>query len=635
MNWTFPTLTVDPLTGQLKRKTTQNNYLSQPVVAAPAPAFDPLVFAPQQTVAGPAAVNTNTRTATPSGTPGTASPTPVASVYDPANDPAVMAKTAALSFAPRTATPSYAPAGAVVTPTPTPPPVVDQMVNTPAERTNLFSGTAAGIGDAYADVLGRSLTGTIYDPLVAGSKEAMARQAANQRASTAGQIAAAGFAGTGIGKQIGAGTEGALSKQRYDTMIGAEKARVEGQLGALGEARAYGLAEEGIREFDVGQSNWQKLFDQQKLEYGDTQNWKDFEAALTTGSDADVIAAYKAATGKDLNPASVATYRGYYRRSQEQGLEAGGLAIQQARQTLDTMKTTAAGTALSTYLGKTLDADMSDPAVPPLMQAYWTSLGNTGPMPAGWAEKQIKAFRDVRLNTEQGQMAYQADQLFAEGLINADQRDAMKAFPMEALSFFKRQPDGTMKFDAQGYLDSLEGGDSTKSRTPATPDAVAADFDVTIATDSNLFGIDADKVLQSTNVDIKNKLIYARGSLITDNPAKYFAKLSSMDSATINSALGKMEVMNPRDHGINFVGKVIDPDGNVVFGKIIKMSTNSFTIRLPNGDEFVRDEARDSDKNIEMLGDERYLPPTWTRHSEQSAPSNPPSDYVENRTVSY
>ena len=46
------------------------------------------------------------------------------------------------------------------------------------------------------------------------------------------------------------------------------------------------------------------------------------------------------------------------------------------------------------------------------------------------SEKQIKAFRDVRLNTEQGQMAYQADQLFAEGLITADERDAMKAFPM-------------------------------------------------------------------------------------------------------------------------------------------------------------------------------------------------------------
>jgi hypothetical protein len=356
-----------------------------------------------------------------------------------------------------------------------------QAGGTTQPQPSLFGNTAGGIGDAYTGTLRDALTGKIFDPMAAGTKEAMARAEANKRAAVAGQIAGAGFSGTGIGQQIAGGVENNLTRQRYDTMIGIEQARNEGRVNALGEARAYGTAEEGIRQyekdfgegarrFDTGQSNWERGFDEDKRRYdqnfaedkeryGDTQEWKAYEEAMRNGSDADVISAYKAATGKDLDPAAVSQYRGYYRRGQEQGLEAGRVAIDTARQTLDTMKKTEAGNGLANYLATHLDSDMNDPALGPMMQKYWESLGNTGPVPQDWADQQIRAARDVRINTEIGAMNYQIDQLVASGQMKPEDAALLKDFNSGGWTqFLVRDPaTGKPKFDANAYLASLSG----------------------------------------------------------------------------------------------------------------------------------------------------------------------------------
>lgn len=363
-----------------------------------------------------------------------------------------------------------------------------QAGGTTQPQPSLFGNTAGGIGDAYTGTLRDALTGKIFDPMAAGTKEAMARAEANKRAAVAGQIAGAGFSGTGIGQQIAGGVENNLTRQRYDTMIGIEQARNEGRVNALGEARAYGTAEEGIRQyekdfgegarrFDIGQSNWERGFDEDKRRYdqnfaedkeryGDTQEWKAYEEAMRNGSDADVISAYKAATGKDLDPAAVSQYRGYYRRGQEQGLEAGDVAIATARKTLDTMKKTEAGNDLANYLATHLDSDMNDPALGPMMQKYWESLGNTGPVPQDWAAQQVKAARDVRINTEIGAMNYQIDQLVASGQMKPEDAALLKDFNSGGMTqFLVRDPaTGKVTFDANAYLASVSG-DSTKKGT--------------------------------------------------------------------------------------------------------------------------------------------------------------------------
>jgi hypothetical protein len=609
----------------------------------------------------------------------------------------------------------------------------DAMVPKPATATaatsvtpGLFSNTAPGIGDEYAKTLQESLSGKIYDPMAAGTKEAMARAEANKRAAVSNQIAGAGLTNQGIGKQYAAGTENELSRNRYDTMIGIEQARANTRQAALGEARAYGTAEqstrltqqqfeeerrqagvseeqwnksfeearrqagvsesqwqkeydqglikfntetqqwerafteqqkqaniaqeqwnkqfdearrqagvseeqwnksftesqrqfgitadqwqkdfdqgiirfntqtqqwersfalsadqwnknfdearrqagisedqwnksfqesqrqfgisadqwqqeftegkirfnvqtqqwertfaetskqwqqqfdearrqvgvsedqwrqsfdearrqagvseeqwnknfeqgqlvfdtqtqqwrntfeESVRQFNVSQENWQKTFDEQKSQYGDSQKWMQYEQALKTGSDADVLNAYREATGKELDPAAVAMYRGYYRQSQELSLKGQDLANKTAQAALDAMKQNQTGTQLATYLSTHLNAGLSDPAVKNLVQGYWESLGNKGPVPAEWAKQQVDATRDVRVNTQIGKMNYDIDQQVAQGVMTKEQGDLLKGFNNAQLTQFlvKDEKTGQVKFDTEAYLESVNG----------------------------------------------------------------------------------------------------------------------------------------------------------------------------------
>lgn len=103
----------------------------------------------------------------------------------------------------------------------------------------LFKNVNPDIAKGYQNTLTDAITGKLYDPYAAGSREAMARSEANARAGTAAQVASAGFSGTGMGKQAGSATEDKLLKQRFDTNIGIEQARNASRLAALPEAMSY------------------------------------------------------------------------------------------------------------------------------------------------------------------------------------------------------------------------------------------------------------------------------------------------------------------------------------------------------------------------------------------------------------
>ncbi len=95
------------------------------------------------------------------------------------------------------------------------------------------------------------------------------------------------------------------------------------------ETAATNLASTGLagQQFEQGKSEFQQTFDLDKQKYGDSKAWTDFEYTAQYGSDADVIAAYKAATGKDLDPSAVAEIRGYARSKREQDITSGRLNI--------------------------------------------------------------------------------------------------------------------------------------------------------------------------------------------------------------------------------------------------------------------------------------------------------------------
>jgi hypothetical protein len=135
--------------------------------------------------------------------------------------------------APTVAPIKFTPAPAAPAPA-APPPTTDQ----------LFKNIDPSIQQAYSKTLGDALTGKIYDPTAQGQQEALARQEKQGRASIADQLAKAGMAGEGIGKSISSAEEDKLRKQRFDTNIGIDKARADERVAALGEARAFGTAEQ-------------------------------------------------------------------------------------------------------------------------------------------------------------------------------------------------------------------------------------------------------------------------------------------------------------------------------------------------------------------------------------------------------
>jgi hypothetical protein len=88
------------------------------------------------------------------------------------------------------------------------------------------------------------LSGRIFDPFAVGQNEALARSEATQRASTANQIARAGFSGTGVGKQIGGATDQQILSNRFASNIALEQAKNTEKAAAMGTAQNYATAEQ-------------------------------------------------------------------------------------------------------------------------------------------------------------------------------------------------------------------------------------------------------------------------------------------------------------------------------------------------------------------------------------------------------
>ena len=81
-----------------------------------------------------------------------------------------------------------------------------------------------GYSPLAKSVTDQMMSGAAFDPYRKMSQEAMARREANKRAAAAGRISRGGMAQQGMGRQITAGTEESLGRQRYDTMLQTEMA---------------------------------------------------------------------------------------------------------------------------------------------------------------------------------------------------------------------------------------------------------------------------------------------------------------------------------------------------------------------------------------------------------------------------
>lgn len=163
------------------------------------------------------------------------------------------------------------------------------------------------------DYLAGSLNGTTGSQIAAKQNlDNLARRQQQERSAKAQQLAQQGITGSQ------AEVEMQMLRNQQESELNAAAADYQASINAEKVGIAGTLASQGL----AGQQ-----FEEGKKQYGDTKAWQDFEYATQYGSDADVIAAYKSATGKDLDPASVAEIRGYARTKRAQDVASGNISI--------------------------------------------------------------------------------------------------------------------------------------------------------------------------------------------------------------------------------------------------------------------------------------------------------------------
>jgi hypothetical protein len=280
---------------------------------------------------------------------------------------------------------------------------------------------------------------------------------------------------------LGAEAESAARSGRSDLIGGLASASQE-RAGAAAQTAAslamQGMQQqEGVRQFDAtfdenvrqfglnfalnkwatekGISLQEAAFEWDKKTYGDSQNWKALEAAMLTGSDADVIARYKDATGKDLDPAAVSTYRGYARTLAEQQITTGGLGIQNAMLELANLRSTTAGSDFAAYVQNNPNANpATDPVLNGMAQKLWETNGGTGPVPAEWAAARVKAVRDagnaiVTFNND-------IDYAITSGAMTPEEGAMLKDINSKGiLQFYKRDANGNLVFDFEAMAKAM------------------------------------------------------------------------------------------------------------------------------------------------------------------------------------
>ena len=122
-------------------------------------------------------------------------------------------------------------------------PTVTPSNTTPLANNGVWQNTPTGMQQAATGNIMDALTGKMYDPFAEGAAEAEARAEANKRSSVAQQLASAGLTGTGLGAQVGMGTEGDILKNRFASNIGIEQARNESRMNAVPTAINYGTTQ--------------------------------------------------------------------------------------------------------------------------------------------------------------------------------------------------------------------------------------------------------------------------------------------------------------------------------------------------------------------------------------------------------
>jgi hypothetical protein len=228
---------------------------------------------------------------------------------------------------------------------------------------------------------------------------------------------------------------------------------------ALGASTAAAnLSMQGMG-FEEDKRRYEQNFAEDKARYQDSKAWTEFEKTLEIGSDSDVAAAYKRATGNDLDPAAISTYRGYVRTAAEQSIQRGALELAQA-------KSSAAGTDFSAYVQNNPNSTIAnDPVLRNLAQKYYETNGGTGAVPDAWANDRTKAIRDagnaiVTFNND-------IDYAVSNGSLTAEQGSMLKDINSKGiLQFYKRDASGNVVFDWDA-LAKASGSSTTTTDTDA------------------------------------------------------------------------------------------------------------------------------------------------------------------------
>ena len=434
-----------------------------------------------------------------------------------------------------------------------------QPAATPTQGTGMWASTNPAFQTAYEKNLTGMLTGSAYDPMRTQTQAGLAQYEKNQRAGTAATINRFGFTGQGIGQQVAGATEGQLAGNRFAANTGmdvaeqnmrqagmdlatsyAQNQNVAAQ-NAFNNATLYGSDQDVMNAYKAmtgkdldpmavetyrgaARTLTQQAIDtgKQNLEKGaldiniakNNEAWKAFNQAALYGSDQDVIDAYRTATGKDLDPMAVETYRGAARTMTQQQIDSNNVSIDTARTNLDVVRNSAGWSDFAKYVTTHTNTKtasdmelMSDPALVNFAQKIWEQSGQTGPVTAAFVRQQVTAVNDPKLTNEIVIWNTQIDEAVASGVMTAEDGKLLKDFVVGGMTqYLKRDPTtGKVTFDYAQYTKDTQASPSTvitnNNGTPATiPDDKKSTGSVFLS-EGIVYEVGADGTAQALTYD--------------------------------------------------------------------------------------------------------------------------------------
>lgn len=221
----------------------------------------------------------------------------------------------------------------------------------PKTTPSVLSTLPEDLANQYTQTLKSMMSGQSYAPNLAQNNEGFVRAANELRAKSAAQSVGAAGQGGAIANQNATENTilGMASQNDLNNQVATEQVKQAG----VGAANTLAGMETQSQQFGVSSGQGQQQINLATLQNTQTQGWATYDKAVEAGDFATAAAAYKQATGKDLDTSQFKTVQDYRNVKMNQDVTTGDLTIQGMQDKLGSDKYNAIQNMVNT--GATVD----------------------------------------------------------------------------------------------------------------------------------------------------------------------------------------------------------------------------------------------------------------------------------------